>query len=200
MALAGPLCGGIGAIGCFLYAWWLSHISCPAIFPTIITFDPSAVCLSYLDQGFIWLRSAQIAFLLNLFNLLPLLPLDGGRIVGAVSRWIWPVGFAIACVWLFARFDPFVLSLTVYGSILTVLDLIARQSKLRSIPKGIVEFANAITWRRYADMAPPSIRQRIAIGTIYLVLAIALGYSYYHLTSIFEVFNTYIKHLFQKME
>ncbi|MFC4765840.1 site-2 protease family protein [Effusibacillus consociatus] len=35
---------------------------------------------------------AQIGFFLNLINLLPIHPLDGGRIVTAISRWLWGVG------------------------------------------------------------------------------------------------------------
>lgn len=35
---------------------------------------------------------AQIGFFLNLINLLPIHPLDGGRIVTAISRWLWVVG------------------------------------------------------------------------------------------------------------
>lgn len=35
---------------------------------------------------------AQVGFFLNLLNLLPIHPLDGGRIVTAISRWLWVVG------------------------------------------------------------------------------------------------------------
>lgn len=35
---------------------------------------------------------AQVGFFLNLINLLPIHPLDGGRIVTAISRWLWIVG------------------------------------------------------------------------------------------------------------
>ena len=35
---------------------------------------------------------ANVGFLINLFNLIPIHPLDGGRISTAVSRWLWVVG------------------------------------------------------------------------------------------------------------
>lgn len=35
---------------------------------------------------------AYIGLLLNLINLLPIHPLDGGRIATAVTRWLWLVG------------------------------------------------------------------------------------------------------------
>ena len=38
---------------------------------------------------------AYVGFLLNLFNLAPVGFLDGGRIVTALSPWLWIVGFAI---------------------------------------------------------------------------------------------------------
>ncbi len=38
---------------------------------------------------------AYFSFLINLLNLMPVSPLDGGRIVGAISRWIWPIGLAL---------------------------------------------------------------------------------------------------------
>ena len=44
---------------------------------------------------------AFMGFFLNLFNLLPVLPLDGGRAMAALSPWMWFVGFAL----LLARDD-----------------------------------------------------------------------------------------------
>ena len=45
------------------------------------------------------LVTAYIGFLLNLFNLLPIHPLDGGRIAAAVTRWLWAGGL-LAGAWL----------------------------------------------------------------------------------------------------
>lgn len=41
---------------------------------------------------------AHVGFLINLFNLLPVGQLDGGRIVTALSPWLWLIGFAILAV------------------------------------------------------------------------------------------------------
>ena len=41
-----------------------------------------------------WRALAYIGFFLNLFNLLPVLPLDGGRAMAALSPWVWFAGFA----------------------------------------------------------------------------------------------------------
>ena len=41
-----------------------------------------------------WRALAYIGFFLNLFNLLPVLPLDGGRAMAALSPYVWAVGFA----------------------------------------------------------------------------------------------------------
>ncbi|WP_240627429.1 site-2 protease family protein [Thermoflavimicrobium daqui] len=38
---------------------------------------------------------AMIGFFLNLFNLIPVHPLDGGRIVVAITRWLWIVGLVV---------------------------------------------------------------------------------------------------------
>ena len=38
---------------------------------------------------------AYIGFFLNLFNLLPIVPLDGGRAMAAMAPWMWFVGFGV---------------------------------------------------------------------------------------------------------
>jgi Zn-dependent protease len=66
VAFGGPLIGTIGALA-FL-----------------------AVGMAF-DSG-LWTSLAYTGFFLNLINLLPIHPLDGGRIVTAVTRWLWLVG------------------------------------------------------------------------------------------------------------
>ncbi|WP_284641366.1 site-2 protease family protein [Paenibacillus silviterrae] len=48
--------------------------------------------LAYYFQSPLLYSLAYVGFFLNLINLLPIHPLDGGRIATAVSRWLWLVG------------------------------------------------------------------------------------------------------------
>ncbi len=48
----------------------------------------------YTDSA-VWHMLAYVGFFLNLFNLVPIRPLDGGRIASAVNRWIWLAGVVI---------------------------------------------------------------------------------------------------------
>ncbi|HEY2587833.1 MAG TPA: hypothetical protein VGI81_18960 [Tepidisphaeraceae bacterium] len=71
IGIGGPMLGTIGAVACYILAMF-----------------------THGDLRFELLIVTQLAFMLNLFNLLPVPPLDGGRITAAVSPWIWLVGLA----------------------------------------------------------------------------------------------------------
>ncbi|MCU6796322.1 site-2 protease family protein [Paenibacillus sp. WQ 127069] len=58
----------------------------------------------YLNSPFLY-SLAQAGFLINLFNLIPIHPLDGGRIVTAVSRWLWLVGLIGGLVLIIYNFN-----------------------------------------------------------------------------------------------
>src|SRR5215469_9675010 len=50
-----------------------------------------------------WLACADISAFLNLFNMIPVLPFDGGRVIGAIWAPLWIAGalvFIAAAVWL----------------------------------------------------------------------------------------------------
>ncbi|WP_433944443.1 site-2 protease family protein [Paenibacillus sp. SN-8-1] len=66
IALGGPILGSLGALVMFGAAY-------------------------YLDSPLLY-ALANVGFFLNLINLLPIHPLDGGRIATAVTRWLWLVG------------------------------------------------------------------------------------------------------------
>ncbi|MDB6112213.1 MAG: site-2 protease family protein [Pedosphaera sp.] len=79
VGIGGPLMGTLGACACY------------GIF--LLTGNP-------LFNGL-----AHVGFFLNLFNLAPIGFLDGGRIVTALSPWLWLVGTVIIGLLLFAHFN-----------------------------------------------------------------------------------------------
>ncbi|MBX6340999.1 MAG: site-2 protease family protein, partial [Thermomicrobiaceae bacterium] len=110
-----------------------------------------------IDGHPIWLVLAYIGVLLNLFNLLPVLPLDGGRAVSAISRWMWAVGIVGLIALMLARPNP----------VLVVIALFAGGELLQA--------------RRRQDIAPDyyrvPLRQRLAVSVVYFGLIVTLGVS-----------------------
>ena len=70
VGFGGPLLGTLGALACW--------------------------CLYLLTGNKLFSALAFSGFFLNLFNLMPVGFLDGGRIVSAISLWLWVVGMAIS--------------------------------------------------------------------------------------------------------
>lgn len=70
VALGGPVLGTVGALAVFGAAYVMDN--------------PEHSKLLY--------SIAYVGFFLNLINLMPIHPLDGGRIATAVTRWLWLVG------------------------------------------------------------------------------------------------------------
>jgi Zn-dependent protease len=56
-----------------------------------------------------WMAVAYTGFFLNLFNLIPLTPLDGGRTVAAISPKLWIIGFIGILVLFLQSFNPLLL-------------------------------------------------------------------------------------------
>lgn len=68
--------------------------------PALGTIGAIACHAAYVFTGIeLLLLLAWFGYLLNLFNLLPVPPLDGGRITAAVSPWIWMPGL-LGLVWM----------------------------------------------------------------------------------------------------
>jgi len=100
---------------------------------------------------------AFVGFLLNLFNLLPVLPLDGGRAMAALSPWMWFVGYALLVAAAIAFPNPIMILILVVGGLETW-----RRWRERGSPEG----------RDFHRVRPAT---RVAIGALYLGLAGALA-------------------------
>jgi Zn-dependent protease len=89
VGLAGPILGSIGSAFCLVI--WL------------------------MTGHDFWRALAFTGFFLNLFNLLPVLPLDGGRAMAAMAPWMWFAGFLgmIALAILFP--NPIILIIVVFA-------------------------------------------------------------------------------------
>jgi Zn-dependent protease len=131
VGLAGPV---LGSLGCLIpLALWKA------------TGDP------------FWEALAFTGFFLNLFNLLPVLPLDGGRAMAALSPWVWVVGFGLLVAATFAFPSPIMVLILLLGGMETL-----RRWRTRKTPAAQV-------YHRVPR------RQRAAIAAVYLGLAIALA-------------------------
>ena len=125
--------------------------------PYVGTVAAFAVLLAGDAYGSPMLRDlAFTGFLLNLFNLLPVLPLDGGRAAAALHPAFWSVGLLLLLGYEIYRPSPVVPIILVLGGIEMYRRWRGRQT------------AEA---RAYHALAP---RQRTLIGLAYLVLIVIL--------------------------
>src|SRR5262245_25363427 len=86
--------------------------------PVFGTLGAGAVLLAAEATGSPLLHAlAYTGFLLNLFNLLPVLPLDGGRVAGALHPLLWIVGVAAAVLLLIFYPSPVLVFVLVLGGI-----------------------------------------------------------------------------------
>ncbi len=90
IALAGPIAGAVGGVAC-LIAYWQTGL--PVLLPL-----------------------AYFSFYINLLNLIPVGPLDGARITGAISKWIWPLGLAGVALGAWYTRDPLLIILGIFGA------------------------------------------------------------------------------------
>jgi Zn-dependent protease len=122
---------------------------------TIATLVPLGIWLATGED--LWRALAYIGFLINLFNLLPVLPLDGGRAMAALSPWVWFAGFAglIALTVFFP--NPILILVLLFGGMESW-----RRWKQRNTPEA----------RAYH--AVPT-RTRVLVAAVYLGLAALLA-------------------------
>ena len=131
VGLAGPVLGSLGALATLAIYW--------------LTGDDFFKALAFTG------------FFLNLFNLLPVLPLDGGRAMAALSPRVWFVGFALLIAATVAFPNPVLILILLFGGLETW-----RRWKQRNTPEG----------RAFHRVTP---RTRAAVAVVYLGLATALA-------------------------
>jgi Zn-dependent protease len=122
---------------------------------SIATLVPLGIWLATGEE--LWRAIAYIGFFLNLFNLLPVLPLDGGRAMAALSPWVWFAGFAGLIALTFFFPNPILLLVILIGGLESW-----RRWKARNTPES----------RRFHDIPT---RTRFAVATVYLGLAALLA-------------------------
>jgi Zn-dependent protease len=132
VAVAGPLVGTVSAVAIYLWGRWTGSTLLLAI--------------------------AYAGLFLNLFNLLPVSPLDGGRITAVISPRVWLIGAPVMLAMLFYRPSP-------------VLAIIA-----------IIAFPQLIKAWKYDPKAPEnlayygvSFQTKLEYGGLYLALTAYLS-------------------------
>ncbi|HUL05743.1 MAG TPA: site-2 protease family protein [Candidatus Acidoferrum sp.] len=135
VGIAGPAAGTLGAVACYFLAG-----------------DGNKTLLAISYAG----------FMINLFNLLPISPLDGGRITTVLSPRIWLLGVPLLVGLYFLQHSPILLIIGILG-----------------IPKAWA------AWQGRLDEAPEywqvSMADRISYGAMYIALVAGLALISYDL-------------------
>lgn len=129
--------------------------------PILGTIASAAVwVLAEVTGSSLLLALAYVGFLLNLFNLLPVVPLDGGRAMAAMAPAMWFLGFAALVALAFVYPNPILLIIILFGGLETWRRW--RMRKTRSLEQ--------------AAYYRVSRRNRLLVGATYLGLIIALAF------------------------
>ena len=131
VGIAGPFVGTLGALACYY--------------------------LARGGGGPIFLALAYSGFFLNLFNLIPLSPFDGGRITAAISPRLWLIGAPLLVALFLYRPNP----LLILMAILALPSVLKAWRGLRTPEE-----------ERYYAVTPQT---RLTYGTFYLGLAVFLA-------------------------
>jgi len=132
VGFAGPFLGTVGALGCYFLA-------------------------RQLDSRLL-LALAYAGFFLNLFNLIPLSPFDGGRITSVLSPRLWLVGVPLLLAMFLWRPSP----------LLVMMAILAAPQVMKAIRFDKTAPENAVY---YAS----SLETKLTYGTFYLGLAAFLA-------------------------
>jgi len=102
VGIGGPMLGSLGALACNV--------------------------LGEMFAAPIFIALAWFGYFLNLFNLTPVGMLDGGRIVTALSRWLWLPGFALL-LWFGWKYPNFIIWLIVLLSLPRIYSLFRKRTE-----------------------------------------------------------------------
>ena len=108
-----------------------------------------------------WQALAYVGFFINLLNLIPMLPLDGGRAMAALSPWVWWLGYAGMVALTFAFPNPILILILLVGGFESW-----RRFKERNSPEA-----------RAYHAIPARTRALIAVTYLGLAAALAIGVS-----------------------
>jgi Zn-dependent protease len=133
------------------------------ILGSLATLVPLGIWIATGSQ--FWQALAFIGFFLNLFNLVPILPLDGGRAMAALSPWVWLIGLAGMVAMVFFFPSPILLIILLLGGMESW-----RRWKTRNTPEG-----------RAYHQVPTRTRVLVAATYLVLIVALAIGVSATHL-------------------
>lgn len=137
----------------------LEHDAYIALAGPLTGLGVSAVCYAYGVQTHepFWYAAANVGAFINLFNMIPALPFDGGRVAGAISPSLWVGGFVLFLGLSFALHVPF-LFIVLFG--------------LLALPSAIAGFRGYVDPRFVSMTAAAKIR----VGLWYLATLFALFY------------------------
>jgi Zn-dependent protease len=130
LAIAGPLLGSAGALALYIAGVAWDSRSLKAL--------------------------AFLGFFINLFNLLPVIPLDGGRITAALHPAFWLLGFLALLGLVFYRPNPILIIILIFAA-----SELWRRWQMRRYPE----------MQEYYRVQP---HQRLIIGVLYFGLAVLL--------------------------
>jgi Zn-dependent protease len=133
VGIAGPVVGSIAALLCYL--------------------------LAIAQGGALMMALAYAGFMINLFNLIPLSPFDGGRITAIISPKVWLLGVPVLIGLFFLNPSPMLLLIAMLAApqVMAVL----RGTAESSMPAGYYE-------------VPPQVRMRYAMWYLGLAAFLAL--------------------------
>jgi Zn-dependent protease len=119
VGIAGPLIGSLSALACYL--------------------------LAVAQGGTLLLALAYAGFMINLFNLIPLSPFDGGRITAIISPKVWLLGVPVLVGLFFINPSPMLLLIAFLAApqVMAVL----RGTAESNMPEGYYQVPNQIRVR-----------------------------------------------------